>query len=790
MYARYLDLLLRHPILAILATVTITVLLGAQIPRIEVDPEMDALIPPGSDARGNLDELEEIFGHSFLTRIIITRDDHPDGIYNPDTLALLAEITAWIEQRPEFETLRSSDLRSLTTVKNITGDDTGMVVQPFMEQPPETRDGAARLRRDLEDNGMYVGVLVAADGSAASIMVRESDLGRAKRAEIYRTINDYLDGLRAAGHPERFHVSGRTIVEGLFGLYLSQEARRMMPFVVALLGAVLFLSFRTVRGVLIPVSVLACTEAWMLGFLGLIGWHYYSITSILPVLLTAIAIADSIHLLARYYEAQTKAPAASRTEIVRLTMHEMGPPVLMTTVTTAVGFLSMATSPVLPLAQFGIAMAVGIVAAFVLTLVLIPAVLVLLPLDGPRRPSGSHGGNSLLEQLLVPPALFADRRPYVILGAFGLLAAIACVGLTGLSTDTSQIKQFKPGHHLREADRIDNERFAGATILDIMIDGLDTDAMKNPEMLARIDRLQSEMEELDVVGDTFSIVELVKRMNRVMNEDRPEADAVPTSRELIAQYLLLYAISGDPGDFDDLVDYDYRYAHVFVFVSDSGTRASSRVVARARELAQELFPPTDGPQAVVKLAGSSYSNATLEGYVIQSQISTLYVCMPSIFLLSLLMFRRLALAALTITPVALSIAVIYGAMGFSRLPTDIATVMLGAMSLGTGVDFAIHYLYRYTAARRAGADTATAAAITARTAGRALFYNALVLIGGFATLLAARFYPQMKLGALVSTTMLLCYISTMLLFPAGLRLTDRGRARLARSPLRDAASGG
>lgn len=785
LYAGYVDLVLRRPLLAILATIAVTITLGAYIPRIQIDPEMDAFIPPGSDARDNLDELEEIFGHSYLTRIIVTRDDHPDGIYNPETLGLIAEITAWIEQRPEFETLRSSDLRSLTTVKNIIGDETGMVVRPFMEEAPKSADDAISIRDAVEENRIYVGVLVAADRSAASIMVRESDAGRADRAAVYFTIDEYLDGLREAGRPERFHISGRTVLEGLFGLYIAEEAERMLPFVLVLLGGFLYLSFRSARGVLIPFAVLVCTEVCALGFLGAIGWRYYSVTSILPVLITAIAIADSIHLIARYYEAQAESPQADRAAVIRRTMQEMGPPVLMTTATTTVGFLSMVTSPVQPLAQFGITMAVGIVAAYVLTLVFIPAALALLPLDGARRSASSPDGNGALERLLVPPSLAADRSPRATLATFGLLGALACVGVAQLRTDTSQIKQFKPGHHLREADRVDNTRFSGATILDIMIDGLDVGAMKDPVTLARIDRLQASMEELDVVGDTFSIVELIRRMNRVMNENRAEAETVPTSRELIAQYLLLYSISGDPGDFDDLVDYDYRYAHVFIFVNDAGTRASSEVVARARQMAAELFPAGgDGPQAVVKLAGGSYSNATLERYVIESQISTLYVCLPSIFLLSLLMFRSLVLAALAVTPVALSIVTTYGAMRFTSLPIDIATAMLAAMALGIGVDFAIHYLYRYRAARHAAADPTAAATITARTAGRALFYNAIVLIGGFATLLTARLYPQVKLGALVSTTIILCYVATMLLFPAGLRLLYTDTAVRRRSETR------
>ena len=771
MYERFITLVLRFPRLVILVTVGITVAFGTETRKIRVDPEMDAFIPAYEDARVNLDELEEVFGSSFLTRIIVTRDDHPDGIYNPETLALIEEITAWVESRPEFETGRTSDLRSLSTVNNITGDDTGMIVEPFMEQAPADRAGAAAVRAAVVDNGIYVDVLVSRDDTAASIMVRESEAGRAGREAIYPLIRTYLDGFIEQGRPERFHISGRTIVEGLFGRYISQESMRMLPFVVVLLALFLYVSFRSPRGVLIPFAVLAATEIWLLGFVGAYSGTYYSITSIMPVLMVAIATADSIHLLAQYYEAQEAQPTAAREEVVRQTMREMGAPVLVTTVSTAIGFLSMAASDVVPIQEFGVEMAFGVTAALVLTLLFMPALLVLLPLDGGSRRAARDGEG--FDRYLVGPAIVASRHPKAVLGGFLATLALSLFGTTLNKVDTSQILQFKPGHHLRRADAVDNERFAGSTILDVMIDGLEPGALKDPEMLRRIDRFQRGMEDLDVVGDTFSIVELIKRMSRVMNEDRPEAEVVPQERDLIAQYLLLYSISGDPGDFDDLVDYDYQRARLFAFINESGTASARRTVRHAERLSRELFPPGQKPTAIVKLAGSSYTNATLEKHVVNSQISTLVLCMPLLFVLMWIVFGRPTTAVLAIAPVSLSIAATYGAMGFVGLPVDISTTMLGAMALGIGLDFAVHYLFRYESCIRAGNDPDTAAIVTARTAGRALFYNAIVLVGGFLALLFARLYPQMKLGALVSATLVICYVSTMLLFPAALSLRRR-----------------
>ncbi len=775
MYRRFIALVIRHPTWTVGLTLALTLALASQMAKLRAETDMNVFVPEHDDARANLDLLESVFGSSYLTRILIVRDDHPDGIYEPGTLRAIERITEWLRSRPEFETERPVDLRSFSTVNDIRGSDGEMVVEPFMEEPPSTREQALLLRTRLEENGIYVGVLASKTGKAAAIVVRESAAGRASRPATYRALRQFLDGLSREGRPERFHITGRPVVEGLFGLYIAHEALRMLPIVVCFLAIFLFVSFRTPRAVVIPMIIIAATEAWMMGFLGLCGWRVYSVTTILPVLMTAVAMADSIHLLARFYELREQFPSDDRSAIVEKTMTDMGLPIFMTSITTAIGFLTMVTTAVLPLREFGIVAAFGVAAALLLTVVLVPAMLALLPLPRPAASvSGAAPRFRRLDGALAAATRLSDRRPDAVVAGFGTIILVATVGLFRLSTDSSQIEQFRPSHHLRKADTVDNRLFAGSSFLDIVIDGGQIDAIQQPEMLERISKLQTELERLPEVGDSFSIAELVERMNRVMNGDRADMEAIPASRELVAQYLLLYSISGGPGDFDDLVDYDYRRAHVFVFINDSGTAAAKRVVQEAARVGRSLFPADPATGVDIRLAGSTYTNAHLEQHVINSQISTLLLGVPAMFLLMWWMLRSLSLALLSITPLSIAIVCIYGAMGLIGLPTDIATTLLGALAVGVGVDFSIHYLHCYLVCMREVSDPARAAGVTAQTAGRALFINALVLVGGFATMLAARFYPQVKLGALVSSTMVICYVTTMLLFPAVLRLRYRG----------------
>ena len=757
--------------LALIAAVTC--LLAWQLPKIYSETDVKAFLPQGDQSLINLDLLEEIFGRPYLTQILVMREDDPRGIYNPESLSLISRICDWLQTRKEFETSRNSDLRSLATVNNITGDESGMVVEPFMEVPPAGDEEASAIRHAVEDNEVYVGMLVAADGKGASIIVRESEYGMQHRAETYYALRDYLASLSAEGHPERFFITGRPVIQGLFGIYIAEEARSMMPYVLALLILFLFLSFRTLRGVVLPVLVITATEVWMLGFLALWGHPMYTVTSILPILIVSIAVAASIHVLARYYEAMEGLSAQGSRAIVEHTMREIGVPVLMTSLTTAAGFLAMTSSKQVPMADFGVIAAVGICSAFVITMTVVPAALVLLPLRRPRAlASLTRGGELPLGWMLARSTAAVDRRARSTLLVFAAFLMLGVGGILRLDTDSSLVSQFPPGHPIRIADQIANEHFNGGTLLDVIIDGLVPGAIKNPEILRRIDRLQSDLEELEGVGDTFSMAELVKRMNLVMNENRREELRIPDSPDLVAQYLLLYSISGDPGDFEDLVDYDYRYAHVFVFLRDSHTHLARRVERRVHEWSAQWFPPGGDPPAEVRLAGTADISLHLERYVTVSQIVTIVICLPVLLVLMRIEFGSWKTSVLAVLPVSLAIAGIYGSMGWAGIPTDIGTTVLGGMSLGIGIDFAIHYLHRYLEARRAGSDHEEAIHETAVTVGRALFYNTVVLMAGFLVLLNARMYPNVKLGALVSTTMALCYLATIYLYPAVLRVVS------------------
>jgi len=759
---RIFNWVLTHPKSVLLVLVLATILAASQMRHIYIETDMDAMLPKHSDAYINKQVLEERFGTTDSVIIGIINDEK-DGVYNTSSLKLVQELTDWLGEQPYFRTLALNDLLSLATIKDIRGSDAGLDVEKFMDGVPESQAQIDYLKQRMHEFGVYEDVIVSADGSGTIFAVRPMPDSRHQYAEIYDLVKNKVAELEARGGPEQFFISGRPVIEGVFGVYMPAEMKRMQPLIMGLLLLLLYLSFRTPRGMLLPMAVVLMAEVWTLGTMAALGAPIYTITTMLPILILAIGIADAVHFLSRerllaHYQAY-----AHRKERMVEVMHELWKPMLMTTVTTGVGFLSMLASDLPPIRDFGVFTAIGIVYALLITMLLLPSALMLLPekeKHAERKPLFSAYVEWLGGAVL--------KYPKRIMAFFGILLLVALVGVMKLDVNASLVEQFKPDDPLRQADQVLNKNFSGTTSLDVMIDTGRENGLLEPVFLQHLVDLQQEIEKDEMVGDTSSIAEFLQTMNQALHADDPAWKRVPDSSDLAAQYLLLYSFSGAPDDFETFMTGDYRQAHVRINMKTDETKVVVKLLDGLKEKTDLWFPEEQGFK--VEWAGTGFTIHRLSEMIIDGQIASLATSILAIFLLCWWMFRRLLIAAIAMIPVSLAVTVNYGMMGNLGIPLDIATALTGAMALGIGVDFAIHYLHRYHEESVAGNSYEESVINTNRSVGHAILFNSFVVVGGFLVLLTAALYPQMKLGALIAATMVICYLATCYLFPVLLGL--------------------
>ncbi len=744
------------PVLILLAVITVGFV--SQLPKIKMETNVENMLPHSMDAYANKLELEDLFSSADMVVIGITNNQSPDGIYNPHSLKLVDELTGWLQMHKEFRTLSLSDLMSLSTIKDIRGTADGMEVERFMEKPATTPAAIAQLHKRLVDNGIYMGSIVSEDGKGTLIVVRPDPSYRGHYHDIYQLLKKKVAEIEARGGPEEILITGRPIIEGVFGVYMPQDMKQMQPMILALLALLLFLSFRNIRGVLIPLAVVVLSELWMLGTMAAAGIPVYTVTTLLPILILAVGIADSVHLLTHIRVEAGRDPTVGKQQAIISGMTGMAAPILMTTLTTAAGFLAMLTSDLLPMRYFGLFAAAGIIYAFIITILFVPAIESVLPHREKALDKLAFSGYlAWMNRVVV-------QHPKRILLIFAVLMLGSAYGLSQMQVNSSLVAEFHPSDPIRLADDTLNAHFSGTNALDVMLDTGVQDGVLSPAFLAGMSQLQAAVEADSVVGDSSSIAEFLSEMNKVMHEGKQRFRVVPDSSDLAAQYLLLYSFSGAPDDFDSFVTSDYRRAHIRINLKNDSSADAARLVDMLTQGTRVWFP-----HATMKLAGTAYTNYRFSDLIITGQVQSLILALVFIFLLCLAMFRRLADAALALLPVSISVVVIYGIMGLVGLPLEIGTAITGAMALGIGVDFAIHYLYRFRLYSRTQSDHAAVIAAVNEDTGRALLFNALVVIGGFMVLLTAHLYPQVKLGALVAGSMAICYLASCYLFPVLLR---------------------
>ena len=752
-----------HPKTVLSLVFILTVLSFSQLHKLRSETNLETMFPENHPAVTYNDQVEDWFEVKDSV-VIGVFNDGPKGIYNRETLSLIKSISDGLREMDGILTRKKSDIVSLVTVDNIIGTELGLEVVPFMDTVPDSDEEIDALRRAVEDNEMLCGSIVSRDGTGTIIMAMlEHD---DQQVLMYRRIKDFLDSMDHGDN--RVVLAGRPVIEGVFAATMERDMPLMLRTTLLVILAVLFFTFRTLRGVILPSLLVLLTLVWTLATMAFFDVPLYTVMTMMPVILLAVGCADAIHILSRYYDEVMHNPGDSKSAVVSETMTELAPPVVMTSVTTMAGFLSLLSSELMPMRYFGIFVAVGIFYALVLSLTFLPAMLALLPLkvsSKKRRLFERHGSLTHVDyagRVLGFTAEIINNRPLLMYIPAFFFLALGTYGILKLDVSASLIKQFKEDNPIYRAEELLNSHFGGTNTLNVVIEGKEVDAIKDPSILKGMDDLQSFMESDSYVGESVSIAEYLKRMNRVMNENRKEMYRVPESRDLAAQYLFLFSMSGDPTDLDHVVDYNYQKANMRFQIKTDESVVVKEILKKVQEGISRFFP--DG-EATVKTAGTVTIMDAFIDLIISGQIWSIVISILLIFLLTSLEFRSPVGGLYCIIPISVSAFFNFGFMGLLGIPLDVSTALAASMAIGIGVDYAIHMVSKYRFEAGKGLDPREVTTATLLTSGRAIWYNALVVALGFLVLLTADLVPQQKLGMMVSLTMMTCFGGAVMFIP-------------------------
>ena len=463
-----------------------------------------------------------------------------------------------------------------------------------------------------------------------------------------------------------------------------------------------------------------------------------------------------------YKLASNDSIAASR-QAVADSIVKIGPVMLTAGLVAACGFFSLYVFDIISIRVFGIFSGIGILSVLVVELTLIPAVRAVLP--PPREKEARMEREERFWDRLTnfySDTLLGPNRNRIFVVA-GIAVAVALFGMNRLAVESSLKKYFDPSLPLLQSDAKLNERMAGTNNIYLLIEGDKSDAIKDPAVLKAIDRLQEFVAKQPNIGKVISIAEFIKRMNQSMNGDDPAFFKIPDKQETIAEYLLLYSMSGEPGDFDSYVDYDYRLANMVVFSHSDSTLEMRKLWDEVQAFAKKTFPPN----IQIGVGGSVAQSAAITEVIVKDKILNVVQIASVVFVVASLVFRSLAAGLLVITPLLLSVIINVGLMGLLGLRLNVPTALTSALAIGIGADYAIYMLFRLREELAKGTEENQAFRNVMRTAGKACLFVASAVAGGYAVQAFSRgYYPHTWNALLIATAMLVSVTAALTVMPA------------------------
>ncbi|HDR05707.1 MAG TPA: RND family transporter [Candidatus Marinimicrobia bacterium] len=744
---KYLNGLLKYPMSILIVTLAVSAFFFYQMKEnIRMETDLDEYMPKSHPAFMYSEEAESWFN---IKDGIIIAIEAPENIYNSVTLEKIKDLTRALQKMEQIE---PADVTSLYTADNIVGNDGSLEVNAFYKKIPKSEIKLQELRQSVESNEMVHSRIVSKDGRTALIIAQINDdvFSEAFYEELLTLVKSF-EG------PEKLYIAGSPIVEGTLAKLMPADMKKMVPLVVAVIFVVLLLLLRSFIGSLLILLSVVFSSVWTFGLMGWLGIPLYSVSTMIPVMLIAIGVAYGIHLLNSYNLIRRDKPDYDKKQAVSAMITAMVSPVSMAAFTTMVGFFSLISSQVYPIKYFGIFTAFGVFVELLLSLLFLSASILLF---GSRKTTHSKKDEDYSEKSapwLINLTEWLPSHRVLIMMSITVILLIAFYGASRIWIDSSFLDKFEKDSNIVQTDAFINQHFGGTSTLNVILEG-SPEAMKQPATLLLMEKMQTSTESRNpLVGSSFSLSDYLKRMNKVMHADDPAWETIPESSDMIAQYLLLYEMSGDPDKLWKLVDYNYAKANItFQLKSDN-----SKALEQAMESVESFHSDFAALNIELNYAGSGYKAYVFTDLILKGQISSLLISVLIVIILLALMFRSIAIGLLGALPIIITSIISFGVMGFLNIPLSTTTALISSIAVGIGIDYAVHFIDKYRKFFEKNKNLPWVSLQTMVSSGRAILFNALVVIAGFMVLLASVFPPNRTLGALISLNMLVSFLATM-----------------------------
>ncbi len=849
----------------IILLLLLTVFTGSFFPQVVIDTDPEHMLPPDEPSRVFHNEAKQKFALSEIVVLGVINEDNPAGVFNPDTLKRVYELANFAKtlrwDNPDDPSRKDGvievDMVAPSMVEHISQDGPGTISFDWlMPRPVHTQGQADEVREKIFSNPMLSGHMASEDGQAICLYLPLTD-----KYQSYRVYTALQEKIKELGGNDEYHITGLPVAQDAIGIEMFSEMTLASPLAMGTIFLLLFMFFRSLSLTFLPMIIATLSVVITMGSMIGFGFEVHIMSSMIPVFLMSIAVVDSIHILSEFFDHYSAEKGRKETIVEVLNILFM--PMLYTSLTSAAGFISLALTPIPPVQVFGVFVGLGIMVAWLLTIMFVPAYIMVLPariFSNFGFSKRKQGKSSLMAKVLQKTGGVSYRYAKPLLATFLILIVVSAWGISKIQINDNPVKWFAPSHPIRLADTALKKHFGGTYPAYLILESEDKEnyfsesekrrlverfmafsetltpefsfartaaeqfmvqllespqsmgpelsflekavqqaekmaqnageegfylyeefasffslqkealkPFKNPEMLTYLGGLQKAIEDAGLVGKSIAPTDLVSKIHQELTDGKEANYRVPETLQGVGESYMQFQQSHRPHDLWHYVTPDYNGACV-VFMLSSG---DNKVMEAVTHFVSDYFIKNPPPVAVAhNWAGLTYINVAWQSQMVEGMLRSFIGSFAIVLIMAVFLFRSVKWGVLCMVPLTITIVFIYGFIGLIGKDYDMPVAVLGVLTLGMSVDFAIHFVER---SRKIYAETGSWKETLPRMYGapaRAITRNVLVIAIGFLPMLISALIPYRTTSLLLSSIMMLSGVLTLVAMPAIITLAS------------------
>ncbi len=746
----FVDQALQHSRRTIILSILATLFMGSGIRFLVMDDDMMKMLPKELESKVTWDAIQNEFGSTEIIFIAFGRQG--ESAYQEKTLADLWTLT---EQLNILSTV--DDISNISNATRIDQVDGFLEIDDLQIRKVLSSSEIDDIKVYLNKNQDLKKQLVSKGEEYLLTIIQPFD-----QVGLDQFRNDIVSVADSILSNYDVHYGGTAYVTGSVPQLIRDDVQSLIKMGMVIMLVILLFNLRSIHAVLMVMMVILSSLIAMMGFM---GWAYKItgsdrflfalLNTSMPIILLTIANSDGVHVVTKFFRELRKLRDVNTA--IESSMDALLLPIFLTSITTIAAFLTMVSSPLEPLIGYGVSISVGIAWAWLMSSLMLPAVISTKKWD-PNSKAIAQA--SIFEKLVGKIANIVTRYPKYVFSSGLILVLAGLMGLYKITIDVNVASFFKPGTEIRDSMDFIDEKMSGTMDLRVRLDA----DIKDPIVLQKMDSLQSYIEENDQVKVTYSIANVVKQMHRTVMDDSLKYETIPVEREKVNNLFTMYSMSGDPEDFSSLVDYEYSSGLITALSSVMSTEDVFSFVGSITDHIEQNFDQTIN----IDVTGMIVVIRDMVLMVIRSSFLSILISLVLICSITALFFKRIIWGILAVIPLTGAVILNFGLMGHFGITLNHITAILSSIIIGVGVDFAIHFISQFQRLS-SSIDRGDLSQEVIKDVGYPIILDAGSNMG-FGALLFSAFIPVQYIGGLMVFAMISTSLGTLTLLSSSTEL--------------------